>query len=170
MDRNTLKKRNCLLLMLLISNLLLAFGLFAPAMTIVPKFGSLSGTIQYVQPSYLQPTSYSIVSALVELFQDGNWSIALIVLLFSVLFPIWKLGMLWSIVIFIDEKDTFQKQLKFIENVGKASMLDIFVFALIVLVVKGMPGGTEAYLGWGVWCFTFSILIAIAIPFVLKKL
>ena len=51
---------------------------------------------------------------------------------------------------------------------GKFSMVDVFVIALLVVTIKGLPGGTRVSLGWGFWCFATAVLLSLAIPVWLK--
>ena len=157
------------IVVVVLSNILLGIGLFAPAMVIKPAYGQLSGVVEAIQPTYLTPSSYSIVSALYELFMSGSWFIASVVLIFSVLFPLWKLGVLWSCLGSLKDRREIKRQLRLIESLGKFSMLDIFVMALIVLSIKGLPGGTEVQLKWGVPTFAISVVLAMLAPQILIR-
>ena len=39
-------------------------------------------------------------------------------------------------------------------------MLDVAVIAVLVVAVKGMPGGTAVLPGWGLWAFALSVLLS----------
>jgi hypothetical protein len=40
-------------------------------------------------------------------------------------------------------------------------MLDVMVIGLLVLAIKGLPGGSEVRLGWGIGAFTASVGMAL---------
>ena len=40
-------------------------------------------------------------------------------------------------------------------------MLDVFVVGLLVLAIKGMPGGSKVTLGWGVAAFAGSVVLSL---------
>ena len=63
-----------------------------------------------------------------------------------------------------------RKLLKLVGILGKVSMLDVFVVALLVLAIKGLPGGTKVLIGWGVWAFCASILMSMFVSAKLGKL
>jgi paraquat-inducible protein A len=76
-----------------------------------------------------------------RLFRDGDWVIAIIVFLASILIPLLKLGSLFTLVIFAKFGISRWKQqrnwiYKFVDSVGRWAMLDVFVVAILVSLVK----------------------------------
>lgn len=151
-------------LLLTLCSGLFAIGLFAPCMTVVPGFGELTALVQILKPDLSAPSSVSIAESIVILYREGKVFIGSVVLIFSVLFPTWKLGVLWNGWIALFCGDSPQHELQLIEKVGKFSMLDIFVIALLVLAIKGLPGGTAVQLRWGVYAFTVSVALSLLLP------
>jgi paraquat-inducible protein A len=49
-------------------------------------------------------------------------------------------------------------------------MLDVFVVGLIVLAVKGLPGGAKISLGWGVFAFAASVIVSIVTGMLIQRL
>jgi hypothetical protein len=43
-------------------------------------------------------------------------------------------------------------------------MLDILVIAILVLAIKGLPGGTSIRLSWGVFAFTAAVVFSMKLP------
>jgi paraquat-inducible protein A len=76
-----------------------------------------------------------------RLFQDGDWAIAVIVFLASILIPLLKLGSLFTLVAFSKLKISWWKRPRnwmywFVDSIGRWAMLDVFVVAILVSLVK----------------------------------
>jgi paraquat-inducible protein A len=83
----------------------------------------------------------TIMSGIVFLWQDGSWYLALIVFVASILVPLAKIiglvVLLVSVQLGTDWRPEQRARLyRLIESVGRWSMLDIFVVALLVTVVQ----------------------------------
>ena len=109
---------------------------------------SLTALIFYV-PANLFPfmtielygnrSSSTIWGGTVALAQAGSWGIAIIVFLASILIPLLKLLILFylSLSAATGERPRFKTQLyRFVEAIGRWSMLDIFLLAVLVAIVK----------------------------------
>lgn len=129
------KNRGVLLLLLLLAAILLAIGLIAPIITF-KKFILIENT-------------FSIISACWNLLNQGQLFLFIIITAFSIIFPIIKLTVLAKILI----SHSYVKQntkilLDWIHHLGKWSMLDVFVVAILVVVVKlGAIGSVEKHIG-----------------------
>lgn len=68
----------------------LALGLMAPSMTVVVRLGEATEVVRAagILP---EPETYSVLSGILALFDHGNLLIGLLLLSFSVLFPVAKL-------------------------------------------------------------------------------
>jgi paraquat-inducible protein A len=159
-------KRTPLFAILLIANILFAIGLFAPCFTIHPGFGAFTSLIKSLQPDASTPQIVSIWGGISSLLHDGNYLLGIIILLFSVVFPLWKFGVLWSALI---ERESRQDQMKILQLTGKFSMLDIFVIAVVLVSIKGLPGSTSVSLNWGLFCFCAAIILSLCFPYWLKE-
>lgn len=88
---------------------------------------------------YGNKSSSTIWSGIVSLVQDGSWPIALVVFLASMLVPFLKLLILFYLSLSAKNHvhSKFKTRLYFIvEAVGRWSMLDIFLLAVLVAVMK----------------------------------
>ena len=97
--------------------------------------------------------AHSLVDISVVLMQEREWLLAAMVCLFSILIPAGKLVLLhhaWSVASIADAR--LPGQLRLVEFVGKWSMLEVFVGALVVFAVKASWLG-DAATGPGVYCF-----------------
>ena len=112
-----------LLVLLVITTIMLAVGLSAPILTL-EKFFIIENT-------------FSIFSGLVQLLEEGRIFLFVIILLFSVVMPIIKLGVLFRLLgSTADSSEVLHRYLRLMHQYGKWSMLDVFVVALLVVAVK----------------------------------
>ncbi|MCP5413126.1 MAG: paraquat-inducible protein A [Chromatiaceae bacterium] len=125
--------------------LLLLYGLDAPILTL-EKF-------------YFFSTTTSLLSALRQLAAEAEWGLFVLIGLFSVVFPIVKILLLflvWNV-------DTAQgaahrRHLGWLATYSKWSMLDVFVVALLVVSVK-LGALAEAHVGVGIYAFAASVVL-----------
>jgi len=146
---------------LIASAILLGAGLAGPCMTIEPAFGSLDGWVRLLKPDMARPTSYSVVGGILALLRHGSTVVGLTLLGFSVIFPTAKLALMASSADGLASGRPSGALTKFAHHAGKFSMLDVFVVGLLVLAIKGLPGGSKVTLGWGVAAFAGSVILSI---------
>ncbi len=106
-------------------------------------------------------TEHSLLSAVEQLLADGQWFLGLIVLVFSIAFPIIKL--LYLLMVATLPADEIRRQhwrLRAIEWLGKWSMHDVLVLALMIFFIKsqGIYDATSLH---GVYYFTAAIVLMI---------
>ena len=159
--------RTQLLFTLALASILLGIGLFAPVMTLHPGFGDFTEIVKVLAPDITKPHSYSLFGSILALLRDGSLFIGGLLLLFTVLFPIVKLSIYWSAVERMSHGPG--RIYKRFSHLGKFSMLDILVIALLVIAMKGLPGGTHITLDWGAAAFTASILLTLYFSITLDK-
>ncbi len=124
---------------------LIIVGLFAPIITL-KKFIVVENT-------------FSLFSGSVQLIRDGQWFLFIVVAIFSILLPFAKLAVLYRVLSVSDGKGTRSKRyLGWIHNLGKWSMLDVFVVALLLVTVKlGFIASVELH--YGIYAFAMAILL-----------
>lgn len=134
---------NCLLW---ISFLTLAIGIFAPVMT----FKKL----------IFYKNTFSIHTGLVTLFKEGEYILFLIIFVFTILFPVVKIFLLGLIHYFrLWPQEKMKKLLHYLSLVSKWSMLDVFIVALLVVIVRlGITGKVEVR--WGLYVFAVSVILS----------
>ncbi len=114
--------------------------------------------------------SYTLVSGSYNLAKEGDWFLAAVLFTFSVLFPIAKL--IVTIVIWVRPlvAEKRARWLRIVAQLGKWSMLDVFVVAFLVVLTKSKAlGGIAAQPGLYFFCAAV-ILSAIATAMVEKRL
>jgi len=141
----------------IINGALLGIGLAAPCMTVRPNFGNFSGIVGILQPSFTNTTTVSVLSGIGSLAGEGKYFIAFVIFLFSIAFPITKLTVVWMIASDLSPRGSALAAR--LERLGKYSMIDVFVMALLVLAIKGLPGGSSIELEWGLICFGAAALL-----------
>jgi paraquat-inducible protein A len=57
-----------------------------------------------------------------------------------------------------------------VNQLGKWSMLDVFVLAVLVIAVKGLPGDSKVVVEWGAAAFCASVLLSIYISLYIKEM
>jgi len=129
-------------LLILAALSLLLLGLFAPLMTL-QKFLIFSNQV-------------SLYSGLADLWREGEWFLFALIGLFSVFFPLLKLLLLTAAVNL--PGDRRHGPLHWLEAVGKWSMLDVFVVALLVVSVK-LRGMASVQVQYGAYAFAIAALL-----------
>lgn len=102
---------------------------------------------------------YSVLGGIADLARSGEVLLALIVLAFSVVFPIVKLGVLALMLFRPVQEERRARLLAALERLGRWSMLDVFVIAILIGSVHlGML--SEAYAERGIYVFAAGILLS----------
>ncbi len=157
------RERRVLGALLVVSSVLLGLGLTGPCMTVLPSLGALDGWVRVFRPSVVQPSEFSIVSGVMRLWQERERSLAVLLCGFSVVFPVMKLAVMghaYRQVGAVAGRTRKSWALWLAHHGGKFSMLDVLVVAVLVVAIKGLPGGSRIEPGWGLYCFTASVVLA----------
>lgn len=141
--------------MVFISLLLLIAGLTLPVME--------TTTLVFWQ------SSYSIIDGIIALWKDGNYILSLVLFVFSILFPSAKLlgqTCLWFIQFDDDERNRIVHAMRVL---GKWSMLDVFVVAILVVVTQ-IGGLVDATPKLGIYIFGASIFLSMLATMLIERL
>jgi paraquat-inducible protein A len=107
----------------------------------------------------LTSNQFSILSGIETLLRDGNRFLAALILAFSVVFPACKLLYLYWIWVRRYSDDERHRKVHMLATVGKWSMLDVFVIAQLVVLLKlGMLADARALPG--IYLFAASVLLS----------
>ncbi|MCZ6565423.1 MAG: paraquat-inducible protein A [Gammaproteobacteria bacterium] len=144
-----------LLLLILLAAILLTVGLVAPIITF-RKFIFIQNT-------------FSILTGTWNLLKEGQLFLFVIITLFSIILPIFKLGLLAKLVVSTSPINVSSKKiLELLHRFGKWSMLDVFVVAILVVVVKlGAIADVEKHIGLYAYAAA-AILIMLITHFVVN--
>ena len=110
-------------------------------------------------------TESTVWDGCVRLFQDGQWIVAVIVFLASLLIPLLKLLGLFYLVITMKFRFTSGRKLRarvhrIVEVIGPWAMLDVFLLAILVSLVKL---GRIATVTPGPGLLAFTLLVVLTI-------
>jgi paraquat-inducible protein A len=125
--------------------ILLAFGIYLPLLRVT-------------QLIFLE-SNYSIVSGIEELFRDGEYFLGILILLFSVVFPVGKivaLTIIWTARLTNTER---MRALDWLGHLGKWSMLEVLIVALMILSFK-LKVLAHAETRYGIYIFSLSVILS----------
>ncbi len=151
-------------LLLIAANVLLGIGLRAPALTLEPRFGELTSAVTLFSPGFGATQEISVLSGLALLWNNGDRLFAAALFLFSVIFPVAKLGVMWTAWWSVMHHGGVPPSLRRLEFLGKYSLLDVFVLALVAVTFKSLPGGSFVRIEPGLFAFGGSGLLAYSVP------
>ncbi len=109
---------------------------------------------------YGNKSSSTIWGGIETLVEVGSWPIALIVFLASILIPIFKLIALFYLSFTAGDPSNLRLKVKLhaiVEAVGRWSMLDIFLLAVLVSIMK-LGKWTTATAEIGSWMFALVVI------------
>ncbi|MFQ5843931.1 MAG: paraquat-inducible protein A [Planctomycetota bacterium] len=150
-------------------HVLLALGLFGPCMTITPRMKAHTGLARWLG-LVDDPETYSILSGIGELLRGGKVVIGTVLLVFSVLFPVAKLVVLRAGLADARSGSPITPAHRIASVLGKYSMVDVFVIALLVVASQSFPGGTTITILWGTYTFAGAALLSTAVGIGLARL
>lgn len=159
MTGQSLSKRNSkygYVSILLVSSLLfLLLGLFLPA-------------IHLKEIVFFQST-FSVLTGIQNLFIEGHILLGLLIVLFSILFPIFKLLILFRVWFSCMPESKQIFYIRWLEIFGKWSMLDVFVVAITVVMTQ-ISKLADANPRIGIYFFCASILITMIVTEIIGKI
>jgi paraquat-inducible protein A len=108
---------------------------------------------------YFWTDTHSLLSIILALYYDGELFLAGIILTFSVIFPVFKLLYIVACgTLFTDHSLRRRRWLKRIEWLGKWSMLDVLVLALLIFYAKSTSLADATALP-GIYYFAASVVL-----------
>ena len=157
------KKRALLFGLIALSIIALITGWYSPILEITAyqEIPVLGNTI-------FQYESKSIISALYKIFDQQQYAIGGIILLFTVITPILKTFLL-LIISFREKLHLSIKKIKILSAIGKWSMLDVFVVAIVVTYFSmKSTGQTDANLQIGVYYFSIYVILSMICTYIVS--
>lgn len=103
--------------------------------------------------------SYSVLGGIQNLFHEKQYVLAAVIFLFSVVFPVIKLLALSVLWFRRYSGDQRLKMLQWVERMGRWSMVDVFVLAIVIVLTKTTPL-TKAEPRMGLYVFAGSVLLS----------
>jgi len=112
----------------------------------------------HVTKLWLFHDAVSVVGGIITLFHEGEYFLFAVLTLFTLVFPCVKLGLL--AIIWLERNHDLapvQRLHRWVESLGKWSMLDVFVVAILIVAMKS-AGVADIHIGPGLYLFTFSVI------------
>ena len=107
---------------------------------------------------YIFNDTFSLASGILYLLAEGEPLLFIIVFSFSILMPTYKMYLLYRLLRGRDGDDTWRRrQLHILHLLGKWSMLDVFVVAILVVTVK-LGAIANITVHFGIYLFTLAVL------------
>lgn len=122
-----------------------------------------------VQKFWIFGDAVSVVSGLIDLLDAGEWFLFGIIFLFTLIFPTVKLialGIVWWERERNDERA--DRILRFVSHLSKWSMLDVFIVAILVVILKS-ASVARISVDLGVYLFTASVVLTQVIAIRLER-
>jgi paraquat-inducible protein A len=108
---------------------------------------------------WLFENQVSVYRGLIVLWQASEIFLFLILFVFTVLFPLVKINSMLGLWLWPRlENGQARRMFHFVSNLGKWSMLDVFVMAILVLTVKS-SGVANIKVGLGFFLFFISVML-----------
>jgi paraquat-inducible protein A len=133
-------------------------ALALPLFTIHPAAGKWTALAKLLTPENFQEKSITLPDGIISLWNGGEWHLAVLIGALSLLLPMIKLAVLWWEI--CGDLKIQPALLGFFRSAARYAMAEVFLIALLIMWVKGMPGGSGISLQAGTWCFTGSVLLS----------
>jgi paraquat-inducible protein A len=136
-------------LLIALASLSLVVGLVAPIITL-EKFVLIENT-------------FSVLSGVGQLLQEGRWFLFMIISIFSILLPVLKLYVLHRLLgKRCHNAERLRTYLHWMHLYGKWSMLDVFIVAVLVVAVK-LGAIAQVEMRYGLYAFAASVLLTMVV-------
>jgi len=125
-------------------------------------------TISVFGTSNKTEDAYRLLSTIRSLYEDGEWILAIAITAFTIVFPISKyLGL--GYVLVGRSARWRSESLRWIKNLGQWSMGDVFVVALLVVILRINTASTtlQVIVEPGLFVFAASVLSSMVISVIL---
>lgn len=152
------------LLMALSSLVTLLFGLFTPILMIV-----IHKSVNYLGDIVLTFESKTIIGTIAHLYKDGNYPVAIAILLFSAIVPLLKTLSMIAVLLW-KRFHMATRIVTFFKHLGKWSMLDVFVVSLLLVYLSaGSSENSYSQIESGLYIFLVYVIFSIITSIVVER-
>lgn len=113
--------------------------------------------------------TFSVLTGIQSLFAEGHHILGLIIILFSIIFPLFKLGVLFTVWFKSLGHEQRKSLLYWLGVLGKWSMLDVFVVAITIVITK-ISNFAKAQPEPGIYYFAVSVILAMLVTERMERL
>jgi len=143
----------------------LLFGLIAPILMV-----TIHKEVEYLGDIVLSFESKGVMGSIVKLWESGDWIVAGVILLFSVITPVLKILSLLFVSIFMESKFAHHI-VKFFKMIGKWSMVDVFVVAVFLVYLTANKGDvSRAEVEVGLYFFLAYVIVSMFVSLSADKM
>ena len=143
----------------------LLFGLIAPILMV-----TIHKEVEYLGDIVLSFESKGVVGSIAKLWESGDWIVAGVILLFSVITPVLKILSLLFVSIFMESKFA-HNIVKFFKMIGKWSMVDVFVVAVFLVYLTANKGDvSRAEVEVGLYFFLAYVIVSMLVSLSADKM
>jgi paraquat-inducible protein A len=104
----------------------------------------------------------SLLVGTIDLFRHGSWFVGLIVLLFSIVFPLGKLVLLLELSLFsLLHRRHKAATYRLMEHAGRWSMMDVLLLAFLVMLIK-LGSLVTFHFGPAIVAFVLCVILSMA--------
>lgn len=102
----------------------------------------------------------SLLFGTIELLRQGDWFVGIVVLLFSIVFPLVKIVLLLELSLLgLMHRQHQARTYRVMEFAGKWSMMDVMLLAFMVMLVK-LGSLVQFHFGPAVWAFVLCVAMS----------
>ena len=113
--------------------------------------------------------TYSIWAGIMELWKADLYFLAGLIFFFSMIFPMAKLLGLMGIWFVPLEQETRSRYLDWLEMLGRWSMLDVFVVATLIVLIKS-KSIVDANAAIGIYLFAGAVLLSMLTANIMNRM
>jgi paraquat-inducible protein A len=130
----------------------------------------VSAPLLTLEKMYFFENTVSLLSTIKGLYIQREWFLFTVIAVFSLCIPVIKIaGLVLILNVEYQKNSLLDKTLHIIEIVGKWSMLDVFVVALLLVSVKlGVLAKVDVH--YGLYAFAASVLLTMSISYWIYRL
>ena len=129
--------------------LVVSFGLLIPGLWL--PLVTITADMPFVGEVFRE--TRSIIQSIENLFDSGNYTVAMLILVFSVVVPIVK--MLIMLVVFLAKNHPLRPAMhRFVDNISKWAMADVYAMGIFVAFLSAKAtDALDAFIGEGFYYF-----------------
>lgn len=142
----------------------LIYGLINPILTV-----TIHKEVEYLGNVILSFESKGILGSISKLFENGEITVAITILLFSVILPVLK-SITLTLTLLFYQHPWSQQLVSFFKQIGKWSMIDVFVVAtFLVYLTSNGEGLSHAEIQVGLYFFLIYVLLSMVTAILVQK-
>ncbi len=134
-------------------------GLALPLFSVTPAAGEWTSVAKLIASEDFQTQTFTLPGGIALLWTGEERALAILLGGLSLVLPVVKLCVLWWEAFAAGTLPA--RVLAFFRVVSHYAMVEVFLVALTVLLVKGMPGGSHVALHAGTYAFAASVLLSL---------